>query len=84
MKLCVKPIGWQKYYTSIKNFKKNIASERFILRHFCIIQKGKHYFAVCEGFRELTSGSSFSSALKKANLLELGYLIRKEEFYDEY
>lgn len=81
MKLCVKPIGWKECYI---DFHKNIRDKRFILDNFCIIPKGKHYFAVCDGFREITSGSYFSVALKKANLLELGYKIKEESLYEWY
>ena len=44
------------------------------LRHYSVKQKGKHYFAVIDNCnQEKTSAPSFSSAIKKAKLLEIGY-----------
>lgn len=51
----------------------------YCLNNFCVVQKGKHYFAVMECIfnepfsEEITSGSSFSNAVKKAKLLQRGY-----------
>ena len=58
----------------------------YYLKNFCVIQKGEHYFAVMEGDRydrepigeEITSGTSFHNAFKKAKLLQRGYDIAKD------
>ena len=55
------------------------------LRHYFVRQKGKNYFAVVNTCnQEKTSAPSFSSAIKKAKLLEIGYQDCKELYSDLY
>ena len=59
--------------------------QRERLSHYRVKQKGKHYFAVIDNCnQEKTSAPSFSSAIKKAKLLEIGYQDCKELYSDFY
>lgn len=48
--------------------------------HFCVIQKGKHFWGVYEDGTStpITSGTTLQNASKKAKLLEIGYQIGRE------
>ena len=55
------------------------------LKHYFVKQKGKHYFAVIDCYnQEKTSAQSFSSAIKKAKLLEIGYNYCREIYADDW
>ena len=70
----------------IKSEKKN---ENVFFENFCVIKESEHFFAVYERITYsysyfktlLTSGTTLSSACKKAKLLQMGYNFRKEYEY---
>ena len=67
----------------MRKHKARKTREGIEFEHFRVVKKGHTYWAVETWYgQEITSGTSFGNATKKANLLETGYSECRETYFE--